>query len=227
MSLDYETLRPFLIWPHGVLGTVVLILGVVVLVLPKGTPRHAQLGRGFYWSMLGSVAVAVPLMVLRNNWFLLLLSVMSFYMLVSGRREIARHRAGDIPFSAFDRVFTSVTLVSCLSMVGLGVWRGINQGVGGFAAVLIGLGALGTNMAWEGWKRRDGPPRHRLAWMVDHLGMMIGCFIAAVTAFSAVNLSRIDWLPTAVVWLSPSVLLVPLIIRWSRSIEKKVASPKP
>lgn len=82
----------------------------------------------------------------------------------------------------------------------LGLWLGINRGFGGFAAVVIGLGALGVTLAWGSWKRRDGPPRHRFTWMVA-LGMRLGCFIAAVTAFSAVNLSRIDGLPTLVVWL--------------------------
>ena len=98
--MDYDTLRPFLIWPHGLLGAVVLLLGVVVLVLPKGTPRHVALGRVFYWAMLASVALAVPMMLLRGNWLLLLLSVLSFYMLVSGRREVQRHRAGGLAVMA-------------------------------------------------------------------------------------------------------------------------------
>jgi len=215
--VTYEALRPWLIVPHGALGGVVLLLGVVVLVTKKGTPQHVKLGRAFYWSMVGSIVLAIPLMLLRGNHFLLLLSILSFYMLVSGRREVQRHKA-KAPFSAFDRGFTLLTLVASVGLVGWGIQRLVTRGSGGFTWVFIGLGALGVNLAWDAWRRRDGPPRHRLAWMEDHVGMMIGCFIAATTAFSSVNLSRVGGIPVWVIWLGPSILLVPLIVRETRRI---------
>ncbi len=214
--MAYDALRPWLIVPHGALGTLVLILGVVVLATKKGTPRHVKLGTAFYWAMLGSILLAVPLMLLRSNWFLFLLSILSFYMLVSGRREVQRHKT-KTPFSTFDRLLTLVTLVACLGLMGWGIQRLVAHGSGGFTWVFIGLGALGANLARDGWSRRDGP-RSRLAWMEDHAGMMIGCFIAATTAFSSVNLSRVGGVPVWVIWLAPSAVLVPLIVWETRRI---------
>ena len=214
----YDTLRPWLIVPHGALGAAVLLLGVVVLATKKGTPQHVRLGRWFYWAMMVSVALAIPVMLLSRNWFLLLVSVLSFYMLVAGRREVQRHKEGT-GFTTFDRVFTLATLVSCLGLMAWGGWRLAMGRGGGFGWVFVGIGGLGTNLAWDAWKRRDGPPRHRLAWMEDHVGMMIGCFIAAVTAFSSVNLTRVG-LPVFVIWLAPSAFLVPLVVWESRKIQK-------
>ena len=51
---------------------------------------------------------------------------------------------------------------------------------------------------------------------------MIGSYIAAMTAFSAVNLSR--WFgPAWWVWLWPTLVGVPAIIAWSAYYEKKFA----
>ena len=218
--MTYDALRPWLIWPHGVLGIIVLLLGVAVLFLKKGTPTHVRLGKAFYWSMITSVVSALPLMVLRKNWFLLMLSVLSFYMVVAGRREVQRHKAGDA-FSPFDRMFTLATLGTCGALVAIGVLGLVTGRFGGFAWAMLGIGGLGTNLAWDAWKRRDGPPRHRLAWMEDHVGMMMGSFIAATTAFSSVNLPRVGGIPVAVIWLGASVLLVPVIIWWARKIKAR------
>ena len=220
----YDTLRPWLVVPHGALGTAVLLLGVVVLATKKGTPQHVRLGRWFYWAMVVSLALAIPLMLLRRNGFLLLVSVLSFYMLVAGRREVQRHKAGT-GFTAFARAFTLATLVACQGLMVWGGWRLATGRAGGFGWVFIGIGGLGANLAWDAWKRRDGSPRHRLAWMEDHVGMMIGCFIAAVTAFSSVNLARVEGIPVVVIWLAPAALLVPLVVWETRKIRKMAGVP--
>ncbi|MBL0258759.1 MAG: hypothetical protein IPQ03_15045 [Bacteroidetes bacterium] len=49
---------------------------------------------------------------------------------------------------------------------------------------------------------------------------MIGAYIAAVSAFSAVNLNFV-WLPTTIQWLWPTLIGVPLMMMWIRSYRKK------
>ncbi len=50
------------------------------------------------------------------------------------------------------------------------------------------------------------------------MGGMIGSYIAAVSAFSVVNF---DFLPTAVRWLWPSAIGLPLLAMWIRSYQRK------
>jgi hypothetical protein len=49
---------------------------------------------------------------------------------------------------------------------------------------------------------------------------MVASYIAALSAFSAVNLN-FDWLPTAIQWLWPTILGTPLLSRWVRSYKQK------
>jgi hypothetical protein len=58
--------------------------------------------------------------------------------------------------------------------------------------------------------RRD--PSARIA---AHLGRMLGGTIAAVTAFTVVNV-RIE--PAFVVWLAPTVVLTPVIAYWTARV---------
>ena len=48
-----------------------------------------------------------------------------------------------------------------------------------------------------------------------HLQRMVGGYIGTVTAFMVVNI-RTPYIPGVVVWLFPTVALVPLIFRWSK-----------
>jgi len=50
------------------------------------------------------------------------------------------------------------------------------------------------------------------------MGGMIGSYIAAVSAFSVVNFS---FLPTAIRWLWPSAIGVPLLLYWIQKYQKK------
>jgi len=54
----------------------------------------------------------------------------------------------------------------------------------------------------------------KLQWLRQHIGMMVGSYIATLTAFLVVNLKVFDpvWLP----WLAPTFILFPLIIYWIR-----------
>jgi len=49
-------------------------------------------------------------------------------------------------------------------------------------------------------------------WLLVHIQRMIGSYIAAATAFLVVNNTI---LPGIVAWLLPTVILVPLIFKWS------------
>jgi hypothetical protein len=58
-------------------------------------------------------------------------------------------------------------------------------------------------------------------WLLAHISGMLGSYIGAITAFT-VNNSRNIPLPNIVLWLGPTVFLVPLIIYELRRHQKKV-----
>ena len=53
--------------------------------------------------------------------------------------------------------------------------------------------------------------------MLAHLQRMTGSYIAACTAFLVVNLDKVKIpIPPVIAWLLPTMILTPLIIKWSR-----------
>jgi hypothetical protein len=64
------------------------------------------------------------------------------------------------------------------------------------------------------------PSGTKMKWFYDHMIGMIAAYIAAVSAFSAVNLN-FDWLPPAIQWLWPTIIGVPLMRRWIKSYRSR------
>jgi hypothetical protein len=54
------------------------------------------------------------------------------------------------------------------------------------------------------------------AWLVSHIGRMIGALIASITAFLVAGLN----IGTITVWILPTILGIPYIIYWSRKVKK-------
>ena len=213
MTELYEAVRPLLIVPHALLGSLVLLSGVVAFATKKGSRPHVQAGLCFYWSMLGNIAMALPLMILNSNTFLLLLTPLSVYLVVAGRRAVQRRRTKPPILSTFDRGL-ALTLLG--GSAGLLAFAALLFADGsGFAPVAAAFGALGVKLGWDDWKRRDDASPHPKQWLRDHIGLMGGGFIAGVTAFSSINLHD-KGLPVFVIWLGPSALIVPLIVWFTR-----------
>jgi hypothetical protein len=57
-------------------------------------------------------------------------------------------------------------------------------------------------------------------WLKIHVGNMMGSYIGAATAFLVNQTDKIP-LPPTVLWLAPTVLIVPLMIRELRKIQAK------
>jgi cadmium resistance protein CadD (predicted permease) len=61
-------------------------------------------------------------------------------------------------------------------------------------------------------------------WLARHIGMMMGAFIATVTAFVVVNIRFVqpEWIP----WLLPTALGVPLMQYWIWKYTRRTTSVK-
>jgi hypothetical protein len=88
--------------------------------------------------------------------------------------------------------------------------------------VSVVFGIIGMRMGQAsiaGFLKR---PTEKMFWWFGHLQGMIGSYIAAMTAFSAVNLSR--WFGAAWwVWLWPTIVGAPAIAIWTAYYKKKFA----
>lgn len=182
-------------------GTAALIAGAAVMVARKGTTLHRLLGRAFVIGQAGASLSAIVLAILHPNRVLLMIGVFSLHLVVAGLRA-ARHR--DPRASFVDAAITAVGAVNAAAMFLSG------QVVMIVFGCIAGFLALSDVRMW--WMAGSGASAQRW-WLRRHIGHMVGGYISTVTAFLVVNFS--DRLG-AVAWLTPTVVLVPVIVHWIR-----------
>ena len=196
-----QTLRLLLIL-HIASGILSLLSGCLAILAPKGKKLHRASGSVFFYGMLGVTVSAIFISVAKSNSFLLMIGIFSGYQNLAGYRAIknkslqpAWHDWAMLILSAINTFF----MIYSMNIV-LMVFGGIScfQVIGHFREnILLARGG------------KLGP----LSWLKRHIGMMVGAYIAAITAFVVVNahffagLGIPEWLP----WLLPSAILGPLI----------------
>jgi uncharacterized membrane protein len=215
-------------WPkallaaHVVAGGICLVVAPMVLSVAKGGPTHRRWGKVYFWSMAAVAASALVIALYRPIPFLAVLAVLSFYLAFSGRRVLSlKALAAGGSAGAIDWLAAIATFAACAALAGLRVlWTGVGNGQGIVALV---FGALGMLAAAGDMRRFARKPRDPMFWLGAHLQKFMASYIAALTAFSAVTLSRL--LPNAglVVWLWPTVLGVPAITLTSLYYRRKSA----
>ena len=206
-----ETLIPGMRWLHIAAGTLALFVAPAAMLTAKGGRAHRRLGKLYFWSMSVTALTAVLLALWRPTVFLALLAVFSFYMAFAGYRSLFHKRPdrGDRA-TPLDWTAATITMAASVGMVVQGVSASVTvrQPLG---LVPIVFGVLGVVLAGKDLLAFSRPPSDPTAWWFNHMSGMLGSYIAAVTAFSVVNFT---FLPTAVRWLWPTALGVPLIVFW-------------
>ena len=188
-----------------------LVLAPLAMLTVKGGRAHRRWGTIYFWSMLVVASTAAVLALWRPQIFLALLAVFSFYLTFTGYRVLSRkrpargERAGAVDWAAALVTFAASAALAVLGLVRPGPsWERLG-------VVPVVFGVLGMVLAGLDLARFAGPPADPRAWWFAHMGGMLGSYIAALSAFSVVNFT---FLPTAVRWLWPTALGIPLISIW-------------
>jgi hypothetical protein len=209
---------------HITAGASSFLLAPVALATAKGGKQHKRWGMVYLWSMGVVAATALPMALYRPVLFLALVAVFSFYLAFSGFRvlrlkELARGGSA----TPIDWIAAVITLVASACLAGFGAFR--PAWVQGFGIVSIVFGFIGMRAAVAEILSFVRKPTEKMFWWYTHLGNMIGSYIAAWTAFSAVTLTRFfggAWY----VWLWPTILGVPAIALTTAYYKRKFA-PRP
>lgn len=212
-----EILIKFLIFSHVAAGAISLISAPVSMAVVKGSKAHPVSGKIFFWSMVYIFVSAVILGTYHWKPFLLMVSVLSFYLVYSGYRTLYQkqiHLGKGVQW--YDWAIAGVCALFMLSFL---IWS-VDLMVNGTNAILIiffsvgGLYSILTEV-----KRYIKKPEGKHGWLFNHIGRMVGGFIAAVTAFST---NVLTFLPGLSQWLWPTLIGTPLIIYWIRTYRKKL-----
>jgi uncharacterized membrane protein len=233
MHSDWATYLRVLLALHIACGAVAFLCAPVALSTAKGGKTHRRFGKIYFWSMAGVAVTALILSFALPIYFLAMVAVFSFYSAFAAYRILSLKDmyTGARP-KPLDWVAAVITILSSLLLFLMGLLRPELMGVGviqiaGHAVSIVSIvfGLIGMRMGQASITGFLKPPTEKMFWWFAHMQGMLGSYIAALTAFSAVNLTR--WFgPAWWVWLWPTILGVPAIAAWTTYYKKKFA-PKP
>ena len=197
-------------------GVTALVSAAGALAASKGDRWHVYSGRAFTLGMLLVFLTALPMTYIRPNLFLFLIALFSFYFVLTGWLR-ARNRSGTPALTNWLASMAMTITAIAMGVRGMTMLRaGDSMGI-----VLLTLGGIGGAFALRDLyllrsKRYRGALR-----IADHLSRMLGGTIAAVTAFTVVN---VQLEPAFVIWLAPTVVLTPVIVYWNVRVRRPARS---
>lgn len=158
--------------------------------------------------MLTNGVSALILSVIHPNYMLFIIGIFSLYLSESGKRMAA---TGDVYKTMTTKAISTLMLITALLFIIDGGYKMINGNQ--FGVVLSVFGCIAVFLVRQDFKFFAAVSTSYNQRLRSHIGKMIGSYISASTAFLVVNNTI---LPGLVAWLLPTLLLVPMIIFWSR-----------
>ncbi|MGB1242451.1 MAG: hypothetical protein ACPG49_08015 [Chitinophagales bacterium] len=208
--------KEILVQIHGLSGIIVFIVGLLQILLKKGGKIHSYLGLTYVAAWLFLVITGG----LIGSYMILLLGIFGFYFVLSGYRFAKLKK---IPAQLFDKILIIIGIL-------VGVWILISAvrlfiaGNVSFGIIFTVFGGIFTSVTIKDYQqfilkqKKDKLFGLKQFWYFEHFGRMYISYIAALTAFSALqNVFGIEVLN----WLLPTVLGTILIIVTKRYYIKK------
>ncbi len=213
-----ELLKHITLIIHITFGTMALLTGPVAMLNQNGNNLHRISGKIFFYAMTVVFFTAIYLSVAGNIPFLFLIAIFSYYSIVVGYRALHLKKLGN---GQKPRLFDwAITIFTTLFHFALLVWGIVvlffqSNNFGIVALIFGALGGLGNYREYRhytvGYKEKN-------RWLFVHITGMIAGYIASATAF-LVNV--VTFQPSFVLWLAPTVVIVPYMIYVSRKFRKK------
>jgi uncharacterized membrane protein len=199
---------------HIVGGSFGLLTGLLNIIRQKGDKNHKLIGKIFFVSMLMAGTSSLVLSYLHPNYFLFMVGVFTLYMVSSGQRYLKHKQQDKLDSKLIDWIITIFMLLAGLLFVGIGILTIIKSNL--FGLVFTTFGGLGLLFVQQDFRNYNDKATIKNYWLIGHLQRMTGGFIAALTAFLVVNAKYFpEQIPSFVYWLLPTIILTPLIIKWS------------
>lgn len=209
-----EIIYNILLILHITGGSIGLLCGTISIVRKKGDKIHKITGRFFYYGMLATGISSLLLALIHPNYFLLILGIFTIYMIGTGQRvlQLKTMTGGEQKPSFIDYFFTYSMMIASVAFMGLGIYELIHKNT--FGVVFLVFWFLSLRMIKKDIQYYKGKATYKNYWLTTHLQRMAGAYTAAATAFLVVN--NTSMLPSFVVWLLPTAILLPFIIKWTR-----------
>lgn len=215
-----DTLFKIFLIIHITGGTLGLLAGTYVVIAKKGDKIHKRIGKLFAFSMLGVGFSSLILATLHHINFLFAVGIFTIYMTSTAWRylHLKKIAEGQQP-KPIDWALMTFMVIGSIWFIKMGIESLIEKEY--FGAIIILFAWRGLNFVYQDYKTYKGQIEAKNYWLLFHLQRMTGAYIASLTAFAVVNFpNRVSFLP----WLLPAIILVPLIVKWTRKYRVKLVN---
>ncbi|USL94671.1 hypothetical protein D1J36_005010 [Riemerella anatipestifer] len=206
-----------LIYIHAFFGGLGLITGMISIFVKKGGFNHKRTGKIFSYTMIISslVSLIVARMPNHENLFLFLIGIFTIYLILAGNRALTLKSKTKTKADWIDKLVSGIMLLVSIGMLILGI-IGMIQKVENSILYLF-FGGFGVFMTIRDFQTFQVFTEKKDAWLISHLGRMMGALIASVTAFLVAGLH----IGTTLVWIMPTILGTVYIVHWNRRLKSK------
>ncbi|MDW3652536.1 MAG: hypothetical protein R8P61_35995 [Bacteroidia bacterium] len=193
-----ELLHKANIFIHLASGTIALILGLIALLTIKGSKQHNLVGR-YFLRLIAFVILTglIGVFVFERNTFLLVITVLSGYVSLSGYRVLK---------SKNNEVNKTDIALSIISLIVLAYFLYYFQSIGMIWSPIViysTVGALLFVLLYDFLRYfipKEAYKRHRI-WLYEHIYKMMSAFSALLSAFAGTVLEAYQphsqYLPSA------------------------------
>ncbi len=206
-----QTIKIF-IYIHAFFGGLGLITGMINIIVKKGGALHKKAGKLFSISMITSSLISLPICWLPNhyNLFLFLIGLFTIYLVLSGNRALSFKSKHKTQADWRDKTISGSMLFLSGIMVIIGIYGIFNQINN--SILFLFFGAIGLGLTIKDFQFFKTFSNSKNAWLSNHIGKIIGAFIASITAFIVAGMGIGD----VIAWVTPTILGTVYIIYWKR-----------
>ena len=210
-----------LLFIHVIAGFTSLVAGPVAVITKKGGKAHRKWGMVYFWGMLGVFITGVAVSAIKFIPFLFMIAFFSFYQVFSGYRILfLKNLYKDQKANWYDWFASGISFLANVLFIVWGMMHILNGSESFFPKLALGFGIGGIYLVYTNVHPFIWKPKEKQFWWFYHLGNMMGGLIATTTAFST-TIFRMFSASSALAWIWPALIGVPLIIWWQRSYRKK------
>jgi len=213
--MEVEKIITIAIYVHAFFGGIGLIAGTVSFLVKKGSKTHILAGKWFNIGMIISSLISIPVawMPFHKNMFLFLIVLFTIYMVLAGNRALTFKpifkKTGPV---LLDKLISGGMMSASIIMMGIGIYGLIRGGQN--AILFLFFGFFGLVFAIKDFRFYKNPGKVKSGWLINHLGRMLGAYIASITAFMVAGLN----FDNLIAWVLPSFLGTGAIIYWTRRV---------
>ncbi len=214
-----ETIR-ILIYIHAFFGGLGLVTGIGSIIVKKGSIPHKKMGKLFSIGMVTSSLISMPISWLPNheNIFLFLIGLFTVYLVISGNQILTFKSKSKKLAKRIDKIISGSMLALSILMILFGTY-GMIKGNSTYL-LFIFFGGFGLSLTIRDFIFYKNLEKTKNGWLSNHIGKMIGAFIASITAFIVAGLG----IGNLIAWTLPSILGTIYIIYWRRKLKIKTVA---